>query len=124
MSDPVHELSIAENILSIVERYVPEKERPLVRTVKVAVGAQAGIVADSLTFCFEAIVSESPVAQARLAIETIPFTIRCRSCGATSTPADGMMLCPHCGSTEGEITGGTEMRVVEVELDDAEEGVR
>ncbi len=123
MSNSVHELSIAENILSIVERYVPQKERSLVRTVKVVVGVQAGIVADSLEFCFEAIVAESPFTRARLAIETVPFTIRCRSCGATSTPADGMMLCPHCGSTEGEITGGTEMRVLEVELDDAEEGV-
>ncbi len=118
----MHELSIAESILSIVERNVPGPERPLVRSVKVAIGTQAGIVPDSLKFCFEAIVRESPVPRATLDILTVPFTIRCRSCGAVSTPETGLMLCSACGGTDGEITGGTEMRVVEVELDDAEEG--
>ena len=117
----MHELSIAENILSIVERYVPESERRLVRTVKVSVGAQAGIVPDSLQFSFEAIISESTLAGATLTIETVPFTIRCRSCGRGSTPEDGTLTCSQCGSMDTEVTGGTEMRVIEVELDDMPE---
>lgn len=124
MSRAVHELSIAENILSIVGRYVPEGERPFVRSVKVSIGAQAGIVPDSLKFCFEAVVSESPFPAATLVIENVPFTIRCRTCGAISSPEDGTLLCASCGSSDAEITGGTEMRVVEVEVDDAEKGVR
>jgi hydrogenase nickel incorporation protein HypA/HybF len=117
----VHELSIAQSILSIVEKYVPEADRELVRSVKVRVGTQAGIVIDSLTFSFEAITFGSPLAAAKLDVEVVPFSIRCRACGIASTPADGLLLCPACGSGDTEVTGGTEMRVVELELDERAE---
>ena len=117
----MHELSIAANIVSLVERYVPEGERKLVRTVKVSIGAQAGIVPDSLQFSFEAIIGESTLPGATLSIETVPFTISCRSCGKSSTPEEGTLLCSHCGSMDTEVTGGTEMRVIEVELEDMPE---
>jgi hydrogenase nickel incorporation protein HypA/HybF len=117
----VHELSIAQSILSIVESYVPESERDLVRSVKVRVGTQAGIVVDSLTFSFEAITVETPLAGAKLDVEVIPFTIRCRACGTTSHPDNGFLLCPACGSGDTEVTEGTDMRVVELELDERAE---
>jgi len=119
----MHELSIAQDILSIVERAVPEQERNLVRTVKVAIGEQSGVVADSLQFCFETLVSESSIRGALLSIDPVPFTVHCRNCDATSSPGDGTMVCPACGSTDTEITGGTDLRVLEVELEDISDGV-
>ena len=117
----MHELSVAQSILSLVESYVPEPDRGLVRTIKLRVGTQAGIVLDSLRFSFEAITADSPMTGATLDIEVIPFSIRCRACGLSSSPDDGLLLCPNCGSGDTEVTGGTEMRVVELELDDRQE---
>ena len=53
----MHELSVAQGILDLVQHYVPEGQAPDVRAVTVRVGALSGIVADSLEFCFSAIVA-------------------------------------------------------------------
>lgn len=88
------------------------------RSVKVAIGTQAGVVADSLQFCFAALVRESSMAGAVLAIEPVPFAVHCRACGTSSYPDDGIVVCPACGSVETDVTGGMDLRVLEVELED------
>jgi hydrogenase nickel incorporation protein HypA/HybF len=65
----MHELGCAEGIFEIVRRYVPLPQAPAVREVRVRVGDGAGVLADSLAFCFEAIVAGTPWASARLLIE-------------------------------------------------------
>ena len=50
----MHELGVAQEILDIVRRYVPDTEAARVRDVRVRVGELAGVVADSLEFCFSA----------------------------------------------------------------------
>jgi hydrogenase nickel incorporation protein HypA/HybF len=85
----MHELGLAWNILEIVGQYVPPDRAPTVRDVRVRIGDEAGVIADSLTFCFGAIVVGTPWAGARLAIERVP--------------------------------DGTDLQVVDVELDDGRE---
>ncbi len=114
----MHELSIAENILDIVRQYVPEHERGLLRKVRLRVGTNAGIVLDSLLFSFEAIVHDTPMATATLEIESVPYTIFCSGCGITSTPAEATAGCPVCGGIDTRVTSGTELQVVDLELDD------
>jgi hydrogenase nickel incorporation protein HypA/HybF len=65
----MHELGIAESILDAV-RIEAAASRPA-RPVKVGVriGALAGVDADSLSFCFEALVKDSDLAPLALAIE-------------------------------------------------------
>jgi hydrogenase nickel incorporation protein HypA/HybF len=119
----MHELSIAENILDIVRQYVPPQELHSLRTVRIRIGAQAGIVVDSLQFSFEAITQNTPMAKAVLNVLTEPFAIRCESCGETSSPKDGSRSCPRCDSLDTTVLGGTEMQVLDLELDeDGEEG--
>jgi len=66
----MHEIGIASNILDAV-RTETALHRPA-RAVKVGVrvGAMAGIDADSLTFCFEALVKGSDLEPLELAIES------------------------------------------------------
>jgi hydrogenase nickel incorporation protein HypA/HybF len=68
----MHELSIAQSIVEIVQQHLPSDRIPVVKSVQMKVGHQAGIVPDSLEFCFGA-VTEGTVAQgARLEIENVP----------------------------------------------------
>ena len=67
----MHELSLATSILDIVRQYVPIDRAPAVRTVRVRVGDLAGVVPDSLAWCFSAIASETPYARASLAIDPV-----------------------------------------------------
>jgi hydrogenase nickel incorporation protein HypA/HybF len=68
----MHEMGIAESVLDIVRQYVPEPRGQLVRRVTVRVGEFAGVQVESLRFCFEAIVAETPYPAASLAIEWVP----------------------------------------------------
>ena len=117
----MHELSLAENIVDIVRRSVPEDELEKVRIVRLKVGTLSGVVADSLDFCFTAISAQTPLAQARLQIEQIPFSVLCNSCHKTFVNDIGYVVCPDCGSVETTVVSGRELQVTEIELDTEEE---
>ena len=114
----MHELSVAESILEIVRTNVPPGEELAVKSVKLKVGRLAGVVADSLDFCFTAITQETPFEDVMLDIEMTPFVIQCRTCGTSSGNESGVAVCPACSSTETEVVSGTELQVMAIELQD------
>ena len=119
----MHELSIAQGIVDIIGQYVPEAQAADVRVVKIRVGQMAGVVPDSLEFCFGAIASGTPLEQARLDIEETPVRSRCKACGEEFTVEGSTFLCPSCGSIEITVLSGTELQVIEIELVDRPAGV-
>jgi hydrogenase nickel incorporation protein HypA/HybF len=116
----MHELSIAQSIVEIIQQHVPVAEQDRVRAVRVKIGAVAGVVPDSLAFSFQAITAESVLKNARLEIESIPFQIHCTACGVTSENEAGFAQCTTCGSTETKILSGSEMHITEIELEEPE----
>lgn len=114
----MHELSIAQNIVDIVQQHIPAGQAKSVASIKLRIGELSGVVADSLDFCFSAITSATPLSSAKLEIERIPFTLHCASCNNSFTSELGTVLCPRCGNENTQVTGGTEMQIVEIELRD------
>lgn len=115
----MHELSIAQDILAIIRQNVPHEELKNIQSVNVKIGEMAGVVPDSLEFCFQAIVSETEMKDAKLVIEKIPFVLECSSCGKTSTNEFGIRICSHCSSPDTNVISGLEMQVVDIELDES-----
>ena len=76
----MHELGIAQNIFEIVQQSVPGDQARLVRIIRIRVGQLSGIVPDSLDFCFSAIIDDTDMRQARLAIEQVPTLSQCKKC--------------------------------------------
>jgi hydrogenase nickel incorporation protein HypA/HybF len=116
----MHELSLAQNILEIVEQHVPRDQSRSVKSIKLRLGEMSGIVSDSLEFCFSAIVAETPMSNAMLDIERIPFTLACRTCRNSFVSEVGVVLCPECGGCDTDVVSGTELQVVEIELCESE----
>jgi hydrogenase nickel incorporation protein HypA/HybF len=114
----MHELAIAQNILEIVQQSVPEEQAPWVRLVRMRIGPLSGVVADSLDFCFSAIISETKMRQARLAIEQAPMISRCRDCRQEFQIEDLTFLCPSCQGSNLELISGKELEILEIELID------
>ncbi len=114
----MHELSIAQGIVDIVGHYVPRARFDTVRCVRVRVGDLAGVVPDSLAFCFTAVTAGTPMAEALLEIERVPYTIRCTDCTSESTTEPGLALCPRCGSIATTIIAGTELQVMTIDVDE------
>jgi hydrogenase nickel incorporation protein HypA/HybF len=114
----MHELAIAQNILEIVQQSVTEEQEPDVKWVRIRVGQLSGVVPDSLDFCFSAIVSETRMQQAGLAIEQVPTVSRCRDCGHQFQIEDMVFVCPSCKSANLEMISGKELEILEIELED------
>ncbi len=114
----MHELSIAQEILEIVRQNLPAHPVQPLRKVTVRIGEMAGVVPDSLEFCFEAITNKTVFEGARLAIERVPVVLHCTACGADSALENLAFFCPSCGSTGVEMLSGNELQVVDIEVDD------
>lgn len=114
----MHELSVAQGILDLVQHHVPEDQARDVREVTVRLGALSGIVADSLEFCFSAIVAGTPYEAASLAIERVPTRAVCHGC-AREFDIEGLTFrCPHCDGSNIRLVSGDQLQVVSVELAD------
>ena len=114
----MHELSIAQEIVNIVNQYVPEPNPNSIKSVKVIVGKMSNIVTDSLTFCFEAITSNTLLNGAKLEIIEQPVKIICAHCNKESEIESPLFTCPVCGNNQIKIISGTELRINEIELFD------
>ena len=112
----MHELGIAENILDIVRRSVPEGRASAVGNIRLRVGQFAGIVPDSLKFCFSVISSDAGMANAALHIEHPPLAASCRDCGNESAVKNYVFLCPACGGGNLEIVSGKELEIIDIEI--------
>jgi|RhiMethySRZTD1v2_1073278.scaffolds.fasta_scaffold98413_4 hydrogenase nickel incorporation protein HypA/HybF len=114
----MHELSVAANILETVQQHVPLDRASAARAVRVQVGDLAGIIADSLDFCFGALVAGTPYDGCHLAIERVPARCDCADCGRIFNLTSPMFACPGCGSSAIATSGGTDLRIVDIELED------
>lgn len=121
LSAAMHELTLAAGILEIVQHNVPAADAARVRAVRVRVGELAGVVPDSLAFCFAAIVADTPYESAVLEIDRVPADATCRECGYVTGLSASQFVCPACGALGLAIGRGEELQVVHVELDDAME---
>jgi hydrogenase nickel incorporation protein HypA/HybF len=117
----MHELGVAAGILDIVRQHVPASEAHRVRAVRVRLGEIAGVVPDSLDFCFSAIVAGTPYASAFLAIERVPARGRCGACGRLVELSPRQWVCPSCGGLGLTVISGDELHLAHVELDDTVE---
>lgn len=114
----VHELSIAQSVLDIVDQNLP-KDRPVrVRAVRLRIGAMGGVVTDSLEFCFSAITRGTRLEGVPLEIEHVPLVVHCRSCGKDSVIEQTLFACPACEAADLHMVSGNEMHVSEIEIDD------
>ncbi|GAA1253337.1 hydrogenase maturation nickel metallochaperone HypA [Kitasatospora nipponensis] len=115
----MHEMSIAMAVVEQVEQAAREHGRGAVAVVRLQVGELAGVVPDSLAFCFELACSETVLAGAELAFETVAARARCRPCEAewaVGMPPD--LTCPHCRGGQVDLLAGRELQILDVEWAD------
>ena len=112
----MHELSIAENVLEIVERNLAERGFTRLTGVTLRVGLLAAVDEEALRFAFEVLTDEGPHKGAVLEVEKTFPSARC-SCGTSFEVDDLIYTCPRCGAVQAELTGGDELEVVRMEVE-------
>jgi hydrogenase nickel incorporation protein HypA/HybF len=108
----VHELSIAESIVSGVCERIGEARAT---RVIVEIGKLSGVAADSVRFFFEVCAKDTALDGAALEIVETSGLARCSRCGNEMAVTDLALACP-CGSFDVELIRGGELVVKAVEL--------
>jgi hydrogenase nickel incorporation protein HypA/HybF len=117
----VHELSLVAGLFEILEEKAREQNALRITAVKLRVGRLSGVVPDLLESAFDTFKKGTLAAEARLEIEAVPFSFKCRSCGGESFRDEPPYTCGACGSKDIELVGGMDLIVekIEVEIPDS-----
>ena len=109
----MHELAITEGVVEAVTQRLPDAK---VTCVRLEIGALAGVVADSVRFCFDLATEGTNLEGATLEITPIPGRCRCLSCGSEFSPEQPpFLLCP-CGSAHTDVLAGNELKIASVKV--------
>jgi hydrogenase nickel incorporation protein HypA/HybF len=113
----MHEMSLAESVLQLVEETARREQAQRVKLVVLEIGRLSTVEPEALKFCFDAVTRGSIAADAALEIVDVAGSGWCMECAATVPMQEVYGLCPQCGSPQVQATGGTEMRVREIEIE-------
>jgi hydrogenase nickel incorporation protein HypA/HybF len=113
----MHEMSLAEGVLQVIEDSARSNGFTQVKTVWLEIGELSGADAEAMRFCFDAVVKGTLAEGARLEIVATEGQGRCLTCGQTVHIQLRYDPCPLCGGYPVEPTGGLEMKVKELEVD-------
>lgn len=113
----MHELGITQSIVEIAEQAAVKQQAAKIISVTVEVGSLAGVVPESLEFCFEACSKGTLLEGAALLIERVAARAGCRQCGREFPLEELLACCPDCGSAASDLLCGEELRIKEMEID-------
>ena len=119
----MHELSIAESILDAVRQELTRHPggRPIRAGLRI--GELSGVDADSLSFCFEAVVKGTEWETLQLDIRACLQRRLCEECANEFAVVDYDAICPKCSSDKTKLISGDELDFdyLEVETDGTSE---
>ncbi|MCL2524425.1 MAG: hydrogenase maturation nickel metallochaperone HypA [Betaproteobacteria bacterium] len=113
----MHEMSLAEGVLQLVEETAQREGAQRVKLVVVEIGQLSSVEPEALRFCFEAVAQGGIARGAALEIVDVPGSGWCQPCAATVPMVASYAACPRCGGYQLQPTGGSEMRVREIEIE-------
>ena len=122
----MHELSVALRIVEVLEQELaPRVEKQAgytgfqVKEVSVKIGTLSGVVPEALEFAWDMATHETLLENSRLDIQIEQTRGYCPSCGEEKTLTTlTSMRCPDCLTAITQITGGSEMEILTVEVVD------
>lgn len=118
----MHEYNFGQTIVDMVIAESKKLDPPAMRVLKavVVVGELRQLIPDYLKFAYETLTQGTVAQGSVLEIESKPVLGRCRACGWTGPLKAAFFKCGACGAGNAEITGGRELYLecLEVEQDD------
>ncbi|HIC98016.1 MAG TPA: hydrogenase maturation nickel metallochaperone HypA [Aquificaceae bacterium] len=117
----MHEFSVVQNLMNLIERYAEESGAKSVSKVVVCVGVLSGIEPHLLKLAFDTFKEGTVASNAELLIEMEKLRLACNGCGKESVKEEINALCPHCGSTDTRILAGEDMLLKSIEMECHEE---
>ncbi len=114
----MHEMSLAGGILRIAQQAAERERFSRVTVLRLEAGSLSGVEPRALRFALEAMSPGTCLDGARLEIETPDGSAWCLPCGQTVPLKARGDACPHCRGHQLQPTDGTELRVVDMLVND------
>lgn len=113
----MHELSIAENLIEMLEENSLTDHFTKVTKITLEIGILAGIETSSLLFCFDAVAQNTLAEGALLVIESKPAIGICQHCQQQVSVASYYDPCEYCSQLSVKILQGEEMIIKSLEVE-------
>jgi hydrogenase nickel incorporation protein HypA/HybF len=110
-SDPMHELSLALNILEITEDSVKANKVSRVDEIVLEVGILAGVEISALETALDSIRQGTILEKSKIIINIIPGMAICRNCKHEFEPDTIYCICPNCDHYGSDLISGGELKV-------------
>lgn len=118
----MHEFNICQTIVDTVLTQIdatPAQSGRLVKTT-VVIGRLRQIVPDYLVFAYDTLIKDTAVEGSRLEIKVAPIIFSCEQCGENTEMNTACFKCQKCGSNQGQVSGGRELYLESLEIEDNE----
>lgn len=113
----MHEVSIAEGILSAVDKTLADEPKTKVTSVTVSIGELAGVEIDALMFAWDSVTRGTRADKAKLLINRIDGEAWCMNCAKNVALHRHGDPCPSCGGFQLMPVKGHELKVDTLEAD-------
>jgi hydrogenase nickel incorporation protein HypA/HybF len=107
----MHEFSLVQNIIEIVEENARKNQAKRVTEVVLEIGTLSGVEMSALDMAIESLGPGTIMDGAEIKKEIVEALAVCSQCGKEYSPDDYFSLCPKCGSYGAKIIKGKELRV-------------
>lgn len=112
----MHEISLCEDIRTLLEEQALSQKFDRVTRIWLDIGPFSCVEPEALRFGFDAVMRGSVAEGAALEIDAPPGEARCLGCGATARVASRAEPCPECGLPGLHARGGDDLRIRKVEV--------
>ncbi|CAM3196417.1 hydrogenase maturation nickel metallochaperone HypA [Rhodothermus bifroesti] len=114
----MHELSIARELVRLLEAEARRAGARRVRAARLVLGSRAHLSAEALQFYVTELVDPTgPAAGVVLEIEHCPMRFYCTHCQSAYEPAEADWRCPGCGQIGTLLAGGDEVLLESLEVE-------
>ncbi|MBW2573575.1 MAG: hydrogenase maturation nickel metallochaperone HypA [Deltaproteobacteria bacterium] len=110
---------MCREIIEIAVASIPaDLKNAQVKRVNLKVGKLTAVVPESLHFCFQIAVQDTPLCDAELNIEEISLKVRCTDCNVEWTAHEPVFVCRKCNGGSVKMLSGRELDITSIEVVD------
>jgi hydrogenase nickel incorporation protein HypA/HybF len=114
----MHEIGIANSVLDASVAECARRSGVKLTRIGVRIGVLAGVDIEALRFAFEALTKDTELEQVGIEIQSCPRRNRCLDCEEEFVSELYTEPCPKCASEHVILTGGEELDLAFIEVEE------
>lgn len=113
----MHEYPITEQIVQIALKHLEKAGGTRVRSIRLVLGENSGIVPESIHMYFDLIAAGTPCQDAGIEIQRVKPKLRCPACDTLFVRRPMSFACPECGADGHPTDIGKEFYIDSIEIE-------